>query len=200
MWQLKENELPYSSIYSNEIIIWNVVKNNLRPDSINSKLRINAAHHLNVPGKINAACKSELRFTHVKKYINSPLTPKSYNKNGGKIPQIINKNLKLQEITHYGSNQKNRMLKRSERRFESCKKLFSSPKVEKEDSSSDEESEFATLFRDDEIHRRPAECVLSIESEYVKIYSRCWASDPSLRYFVDDLCDLLDNFASLLID
>lgn len=197
MWQLKENELPYSSIYSNEIIIWNVVKNHLRPDSINSKLRINSSH-LNVPpaDKI-AVCKSEIKFLQVKKYINSPLTPKSYSRNGEKIPRIINKSLKLQEMTHYGTNQKYRV-KRAEKRFESCKKLFASPKLEK-DERSPVESKFARFFRDSEIHRRSAECVLSIESEYVKIYSRCWARDPSVRFCAEDICYLLDNFVSMLM-
>lgn len=33
MWQMKENKIPYSSIHDIETIIWNVVKNNLRPDT-----------------------------------------------------------------------------------------------------------------------------------------------------------------------
>lgn len=167
MWQLKENELPYGSIYSNEIIIWNVVKNNLRPDCINAKLKTSS--HLNVPDKLT--CKSEIKFLQVKKYINSPLTPKSYIRSSEKVPQIINKNLKLQEMTHYGSNQKYRVVKKPRRNFESCKKLFQSPKEEHKERSSD--SEFMQCFRDAEIHLRSAENVLSVESEYVKIYSRC---------------------------
>lgn len=193
MWQLKENELPYGSIDSNEIIIWNVVKNNLRPDCINSK----ANSFLNVPDKL-LTCKSEIKFLQVKKYINSPLTPKSYNRNSGKVPQIINKNLKLQEMTHYGSNQKYRIMKNPKRNFESCKKLFQSPKEEQQGKRSSD-LDFSQCFRDEEIQMRSAENVLFVESEYVKIYSRCWAPDPSVRYCADDICDSLENFVSMLM-
>lgn len=33
MWQLKENEIPFESMKSNDVIIYQVIKNNLRPDS-----------------------------------------------------------------------------------------------------------------------------------------------------------------------
>jgi serine/threonine protein kinase len=35
MWQIKENKIPYHDIESNDIVAYAVVKNNLRPDTVN---------------------------------------------------------------------------------------------------------------------------------------------------------------------
>lgn len=195
MWQLKELELPYGSIYSNEIIIWNVVKNNLRPDSINPNTKIKSkAQMLQV--NENKSCKSEIKFLQVEKYVSSPLTPKSYNRSSEVIPRIINKNLKLQERSLYGSNQKNRIYK-GKTILDSRRKLFenlqTSPAVEKC------EHEFIECFIDLDICSRSPDKILLLESEYVKIYKNCWSQDPSSRYSADEIFNSLQNMITLLM-
>jgi serine/threonine protein kinase len=191
MWQLKEVELPYGSIYSNEIIIWNVVKNNLRPDSIDSNSP-KIKNTLQVNEK--KSCKTEIKFPQVEKYIGSPLTPKSYLRGSEMIPKIINKTLKLQEKSIYGSNQKNR-IKRTRANIESCRKLFANvqPAIEIENS----EQDFIDCFIDSTNY--PPDKILLLESEYVKIYKNCWLQDPSLRYSADEIFNSLKNMITFLM-
>lgn len=189
MWQLKEVELPYGSIYSNEIIIWNVVKNNLRPDSIDSSSpKIKTT--LQVTDK---SCKSEIKFLQVEKYMGSPLTPKSYLRGSEMIPKIINKTLKLQEKSIYGSNQKNR-IRKTRTNFESCRKLFANVQPAAIENS---EPDFVDCFIDSNIY--PPEKILLLESEYVRIYKNCWSQNPSSRYSADEIFNSLKTMILLLM-
>jgi hypothetical protein len=124
--------------------------------------------------------KSESSFVQVKKYISLPLTPKTFNRNREKVPEIfINKPLRLTEKSSYGSHQKNRIFKHKPLLIR--KKLFESklsPKLEGDESITD----LQELFIDSQLLLRSPEHILLVESEYVKIYSDCWSSTKSLRY------------------
>jgi serine/threonine protein kinase len=192
MWQMKEVELPYGSIYSNEIIIWNVVKNNLRPDSIDSSSpKIKSTLQVNE----KKSCKTEIKFLQVEKFISSPLTPKSYNRGSELIPKIINKTLKLQEKTLYGSNQKNR-IRKSRTSLESCRKLFTNLQSVPSVIETSEQN-FIDCFIDTHIYA--PDKILLLESEYIKIYKHCWSQDPSTRYSADEICKSLNNMITLLM-
>jgi hypothetical protein len=195
MWQMKENQIPYASIYANETIIWNVVKNDLRPDSLKAKLLSDEPKMFKQSRKVgdgHHCSKSESSFLQVKKFISLPLTPKSYNRNVEKIPEIlVNKPLRMVEKSSYGSHQKNRIFK-NHKQLIIRKKLFESklsPKLESE------ENEDCEIFIDHQLYLRSPEHILLVESEYVKIYSDCWNRDKSQRY---DAVKVSENLRKLI--
>lgn len=196
MWQLKENRIPYGSL-ENETIIWNVVKNNMRPDSLKvCKDVIHVAKKPRVFVETHHLSKSETSFVQIKKYISLPLTPKSYNRHREKVPEIfINKPMWLAEKSSYGSHQKNRIFKHNSR-LPIRKKLFESklsPKFE-----DDETNDLQELFVDHQLCLRSPEDILSVESEYAKIFHDCWSSDKSRRYEAVKVFNLLQKLINLL--
>lgn len=199
MWQMKENRIPYGSL-ENETIIWNVVRNNMRPDSLKACMDEN--HIVKKSRKMvetQHLSKSESSFMQVKKYISLPLTPKTYNRNREKVPEIfINKPLRLTEKSSYGSHQKNRIFKNN-KHFLIRKKLFESklsPKLEGDEN--EEATDLQELFVDHQLCLRSLEDILFVESEYAKMYSDCWSSEKSQRYDAFKVFNVLQRLINSL--
>lgn len=197
MWQLKENKIPYGFL-TNETIIWNVVRNHMRPDSLKvTLLNDDSKISKRSPHEICQFSKSESSFLHIKKFFSLPLTPKSFNRNvERRIPEIlINKPLRFLEKSSYGSHQKNRIFKHHKQQT-IRKKLFESklsPKFEVDELSGAEE-----LFVDPQLSTRSAEAILLAESEYVKLYKECWNCDKNRRHEAVAVREILQNLIKSL--
>ena len=199
MWQLKENRIPYGSL-ENETIIWNVVRNNMRPDSLKARRGdFNLVNQSRKMGETHHLSKSESTFMQIKKYISLPLTPKTFNRHREKLPEIfINKPMRMLEKSSYGSHQKNRIFK-SHKPVLVRKKLFESklsPKLEGDEN--DIHTDLQDLFIDSQLFLRSPEQILHVDSEYVKIYSDCWSSDKSQRYTAAKVMRILQNLIDSL--
>lgn len=87
MWQLKENEIPYSPIKSNDVVIFQVVRNNLRPDS--TLLLLNDLEKLSFKEKITRSqcCKSDLFETKLSPKLNTPTNNALSRSGNRKLPR-----------------------------------------------------------------------------------------------------------------
>lgn len=199
MWQLKEHAIPYESIKSNEVIIWQVVKNNLRPDS--TILRLNEKLH----GKCEIKrreyssklipCRSNLLSSAVIKTPIRSLTPKKCNLS------IINSNKKLSK-----SDFKHKFLPNSSTKRNLIRKsLFEPNYLESLNNRSDSESEndiisiFTDLLTDHELYLRKEEDLFKIENEYVRLYKDCWNENQHLRPNVEKIAHLIEKFINYLL-
>lgn len=206
MWQLKENRIPYGNISKSEIIIWNVVKHNLRPDSLMNNLADDSNFIKNLCQKKSVhISKSEFSFRLFKKIINMPHTPTSYIRNKEKVPGIL---VTRQEnelpLKTYGSNQKNRV-NNSQKKVRTRKKLFYtkslklSPKYE-EDYENDDPLNMICDLQSLLIDRNPRSHAqtLFVASEYEKLYTCCWHHDPCKRPIASDIIIMLQKLINLL--
>ena len=181
MWQMKENKIPYWQIQENEIILWNVVKRDMRPDSLEIINMLKDKPNVLKTSRINS--KSESSFLQLKKFIKSPLTPKSYQK----IPTIlINKSLKMAEKPIYGSHQK-AYISKNKQKLLIGRKLFDaklSSSLENEDYDGDKNSNvnMESLFIDKNLYLCSPEKILFAESEYDRAYRNCWDREVKHRY------------------
>lgn len=189
MWQLKENKIPYEKIHANEIVIWNVVKNDIRPDSRKIARWSDEANISNRSSNLleetSQGCKSECSYLRAAKFIT--LTPKSINRNSLKIPEIL--------INRYGSHQSNRIYNSNKRLLR--KKLFESklsPKIKGDDKGS--RDDIQNLFIDR--LTRSAESVWKVEMEYVNLYRKCWSRDKSCRYVAKEVYNILQKLIESL--
>lgn len=195
MWQMKENKLPYESISANETIIWNVVKNDMRPDTLWT-----ICNHLkSEPRKTfsEKCCKSESSFLQLTKFMDFPLTPKTYNRSIKKVPEIL-ASKRTVEKSSTGSLRKTR-LSINQNQIIVRKKLFgsiSSPSDEAVVVSPD--LDMQKLFLDEKLHQRSPERILWIESEYVRTYKDCWNRVKSQRYSAIKLLSIFERFISSL--
>lgn len=197
MWQIKENQLPYELIQSNETILWNVVKRDMRPDSFEIIGMLREKNHSSKRRRINS--KSQSSFSQLKKFISSP-----FNRNIQKIPEIlVNKSLKTVEKPLCGSHQKS-FNSKSHNPVLTRKKLFDtslSSKLEVSDFNKEEgenDIKFLNIFTDTQLHLRCPERILFIESEYIKIYRDCWSRDRSVRYDAVKVKTIFKEMLSLL--
>ncbi|CRL06352.1 CLUMA_CG018967, isoform A [Clunio marinus] len=180
MWQMKANKIPYDCIVENETIIWNVVKNDMRPDSITVNF-VNKAFN-DVTKQQHS--KTELSFHQLKKVINSPLTPKFFKRNIENVPDVlINKPLKLlQNLSDATFVPKNQSLK-IQKRVSSRKKLFdshlSSPKQLKNEIKSIDDRQ--NLFIDEKLHLRSPGAILLVERAEWKLLT-----EDEKRPFIDE--------------
>lgn len=199
---MKENQVPYGDL-PNQTVMWNVVKNNMRPDS-------HWRNFTEFHGKQNSTsayivkevfCKSESSFLQVKKFIDLPLTPKTYNRNIERLPKIlIGKPLVVIEKSTFGSLQKNRILK-GKKPILTRKQLFHSklsPSSEVEDNAPEADLDMKDLFIDQQLSLRSSESILLVESEYIKIYTDCWHRDKHQRYEICKVLKVLQNLISSL--
>lgn len=202
MWQMKENQVPYGDL-PNETVMWNVVKNDMRPDS-------HWRNFTEFHGKQNSmgaqaakefCSKSESSFLQVKKFIDLPLTPKTYNRNLERLPKIlIGKPSVVIERSTFGSLQKNRTLK-GKKPILKRKQLFHSklsPSIEIEDNVPATDLDMKDLFIDQQLGLRSSESILQVESEYIKIYTDCWHRDKHQRYEICKVLNVLQNLISSL--
>lgn len=194
MWQLKENKIPYESIHDNETIIWNVVKNDMRPDTLTlSKNSKTNASNKNLSRKF---CKSE-SFLRVTQLMDFQLTPKSSNRNIEKVPEIL-VNKRIAEKSSTGSSKRTR-LGMNKNQLVVRKKLFgsiSSPSDEVTDVSCNVDMQ--NLFLDEMLHKRVSQRIQWIESEYVRTYKNCWKRVKSQRYHAIKLLSVYEKLVNSL--
>jgi serine/threonine protein kinase len=193
MWQLKEGKIPYASIHANETIIWNVVKKDMRPDSLKLKF---VDDEPPMPRKYlklseTSQCKSDSSFLRVAAHL--PLTPKLSNQ---KLPEILIN--KLQRTGERNYRQKLKVKRQPAIR----KKLFSasfSPNFDGEaevEEVSDES--MRDLFIDHQHFLRSPEKVQLIETKYVQMYRSCWHRDKSKRLSALKVHDSIEKWFNYL--
>lgn len=191
---MKENKLPYESIHANETVIWNVVKNDMRPDTLSTISSKRGRFKL--PQK---SCKSESSLLHAVKLWDFQLTPKSSNRSIRKVPEIIVSKQTV-EKSSTGSLRKTRV-GFAKNQLVVRKKLFSSIS-----SPSDEavvispDLDMQRLFLDEKLHKRSPERIIWIESEYVRAYKDCWRRVKSQRYSAIKLLSVLQQLISSLAE
>lgn len=202
MWQLKENKIPYGSIRANETILWNVVKRDMRPDSVG--IINNLRDEPNVVKRSHINCKSESSFLQLKKFISSPLTPRSYNRSIQKIPKIfLNKSVKMVEKPLHGTHQKSCISKNRKqlliRRKLFDAKLSSSLEIDGFDGSEqDSDIDMRNLFVDTQLYLRSPEQILFAENDYDRTYRDCWNRDKKHRYKAIEVQDILKKLLNSL--
>lgn len=185
MWHIKNNEIPYSSISSNDIVAYKVVKNDLRPnfDQISS---------LKVPGiKAGHSCLCEqfsgdLRNIPVIK-ITSPISTASDFNNFFKERKF---NVPVNELIRSASPRKAKInfpKKISKELIFSenlSKKLILDHSPLKQMSNSPIKDKIVFL---EQIFEEPVSIDKRIEAEYEKIYKNCWKKQANLRPKSDEL-------------
>lgn len=82
MWQIKTNFLPFESITSNDIVVYQVVKKNLRPDHYFLE-KLNMKHLINNRNQYNSEYKSPIKINTNRKNVQKNLF------NGNKISQRL---------------------------------------------------------------------------------------------------------------
>lgn len=186
MWQLKENEIPFESIKSNDVIIWQVVKNNLRPDStilllseLNEKISTREKLSRN-----HQYCKS-IDTLKVSPKLNTPTKACSTNLKTSRTEVMKKRNV----------NQESRYRRD---KLKSRKNLFvESLKVVQDEIEVSTPKCFQNLFVDEDLHLRVHEKLFHIENSYIKLYKACWHEDfefrPSTEKVLNDIQQYLSN-------
>lgn len=207
MWQLKENEIPYESIRSNDIIIWQVVKNNLRPDStfllltelntencFDEKLQRNISHQY---------CKSDLMFHEMIKNIAKPLTPTTFKVKGG-IKNLSRTDFRKKRdmlFTKHDCGISQACSKKVDIRKNlfDCKSLDLSERIEDDEYEDDLENNYhSNILVDKKLHLRSCKKLFQIDNEYVKLYKLCWHQKESLRPNIVNIFNLIQKFLNRL--
>lgn len=180
MWQLKENEIPYSTIKSNDVVIFQVVRNDLRPDS--TLLLLNDLEKLSVKEKIkrNQFCKSDLFETKLSPKLNTPT-----NKLHRKLPR-----------TEIASKKRDKILEiHRETKLRSRKNLFRE-NLKATDADTEEGGETPKCFKNLFADSSPCdkhEKLFDMENNYIKLYKACWQQDPLVRPSTDEVCKLIQQ-------
>lgn len=168
MWQMKENKIPYAFLHDIETVIWNVVRNNLRPDSCPSvEVQKSPLRHQSPYYRRNNTLDKQAK-------------PKSFNGNVETIPKILVEKSSHQKCV--GS--------RNRRNGLQARKLF--------ESGADEEEEIfmCNLFADR--GERSLEKVSLVEEKFIKLYQKCWCQDDKQRYSASTVHETLQHFIDLL--
>lgn len=185
MWQLKENEIPFASIKCNDVIIWQVVKNNLRPDSTvlllsELKERISSSEKLL---RNHQYCKSDLFDTlQVSPKLNTPAKSFSANRKPSRTEVM-----KKRDIKQDGSRYRN---------DKSRKNLFVDKlKVVQDEVEPSSPKCFQNLFADGgDLQLLAHEKLFHIENRYIKLYKSSWHEDPMMRPSIEEIISLLQEF------
>lgn len=181
MWQLKENEIPYSAIRCNDVVIFQVVKNNLRPDStilllneLNEKLSSKEKLQRN-----NQYCKSDVFDTL-------------------KLSPQLNNTPKAAALTNSVNRKKTRAesgLKHRDKLHKSRKNLFmENLKSITVDNESDPLTPKCFLNVFSNTHSYSHENLFEIENNYINLYKACWQEDPSMRPSTEEVYKLIQQF------
>jgi hypothetical protein len=199
MWQLRENEIPYSTIKSNDIIIWQVVKNNLRPDSTLLLLReMNESCHLNFPTS-NEICTSDLMSKFLHGTLKMSLTP---------VPTVTNRRAVCKNLSRSDFKRDKLLLKsansptlRSTKKV-SRKNLFDCKSIDllmTIESDKNEGASMDNLLRLFENNNNPYhEKLFLIENEYIKLYKACWHKSADKRPRIEEFYSSLTKFIDCL--
>lgn len=194
MWQMKENQIPYGSVYPNETVIWNVVKNDMRPDSLKVRFLSDESHNLKRPRSSlsDTQCRSESSFLKIQTFVNLPSTPKSINRMSLMVPQNLQvKKPSPAEKSLHDSYRKNK-IDNYKKQLLTRKRLFNTQ------SSPNGKVGAEKLFVDHRIRLRSSESVLLVETEYVKMYKDCWKRERSQRYDAVQVYKILRKLIDLL--
>lgn len=187
MWQLKENEIPYQTIQSNEIILWQVVKNNLRPDS--ALLLLHHVDDNSVLGKANSKlfCQSDLTTNS-----NNILKDTSLKRTSTPL-SIIKKPSAPFKLLSSSQNSKNAKLERID-----CKSLDLLVDIDNEENDADVSiNKFLNLLLNDQLSDHFSllhEKIFELENEYIKLYKACWHKKQSVRPRIESIYILLKNY------
>ncbi|KAG5680870.1 hypothetical protein PVAND_010351 [Polypedilum vanderplanki] len=193
MWQMKENEIPYHSIKSNDIIAWQVVKNNLRPDSTLLLLtELNESIRLYQPMQnFNQFCKSN-EFLQIP--INKSSTPVSFIIKHGKVAHnsLSRSDFKRDKAIKLSESSNLRSIKKLSRRnlFDSCKSINLLMNIENDQNASDENYKNLLNLFDNDYHS-PHKELFQIENEYIRLYKACWDKNFNQRPNIKDICNTL---------
>ncbi|CAH1723852.1 unnamed protein product [Chironomus riparius] len=183
MWQLKENEIPYQTIKSNEIIIWQVIKNNLRPDS--KLLLFN--EFLEKPINIRKGNSSKLFRMPLE--VRS-LTPK----------KLLIKSNEKSSKSDFKLNRSKCVMKGSENVIR--KSLFKSKLLDSLNNENEVEDEstkvFINFLKDQQFYLRKPERLFKVENEYIRLYKASWDENHLFRPDVEKICNLIEKFINYL--
>ncbi|XP_070498626.1 serine/threonine-protein kinase mos [Chironomus tepperi] len=183
MWQLKENEIPYQKIKSNDIIIWQVVKNNLRPDS--SLLLLNELNEKPIDIRRDDSNKQFRMSLEVKS-----LTPK----------KLLIKSNEKSSRSDFKQNRSKCVIKGTGNVIR--KSLFRSKfldSLNNENEVGDESTKvFINFLTDQQFYLRKPESLFKIENEYIRLYKACWDEKHLFRPDVEKICNLIEKFINYL--
>lgn len=183
MWQLKENEIPYQAIKSNEIIIWQVVKNNLRPDS--TLLLLNELNEKPMEIRRDDSNKMFRMSLEVKS-----LTPKKW----------LIKSSEKSSRSDFKQNRSKCAINGSKNVIR--KRLFKSKFLDSLNSENEDGDEsikvFINFLTDQQFNLRKPENLFKIENEYMIMYKNCWDEQPLFRPDVEKICNLIEKFINYL--
>lgn len=186
MWQIKENLIPYGTALANETIIYNVVKEDMRPDSLKATLLAD----LPVKDKTTFT-KSESHLLTAKMHIDLSLTPNSRDRKIDKLKEIRRPKNTIGKLVN-GNHQK-----KQSKSYQ--KKLFSSNIAAKSRLQSDEsEDDVQDLFPDSEFFMRSFGSEVLLENRYVEMYRNCWSRDKSCRYEAIKTVSVIEDLLSML--
>lgn len=179
MWQLKENEIPYQTIKSNEIIIWQVVKNNLRPDS--TLLLLNKSNEKPIEIRKDDSIKLFRMSLDIKS-----LTPK----------KLLIKSIEKSSKSDFKQNRTKCVIKGSENIIR--KSLFKSKLLDSLNNENEVDDDFINFLKDQQFYQRKPESLFKIENEYIRLYKACWDDKHLFRPDVEKICDLIEKFINYL--
>lgn len=179
MWQLKENEIPYQTIKSNEIIIWQVVKNNLRPDST-----------LLIHKKLNEK-PIEIRRDDSKKLFRMSLDIKSLTPK-----KLLIKSIEKSSKSDFKQSRTKCDIIGSENIIR--KNLFESILLDSLNNENEDDEEFYNFLTDQQFYQRKPESLFKIENEYKRLYKACWDEKHLFRPDVEKIYNLIEKFINYL--
>lgn len=183
MWQLKQNEIPYQTIKSNEIIIWQVVKNNLRPDS--TLLLLNDLNEKPMEIRRDDSNKMLRMSLEVKSLTPKKLLIKSSEKSS-------RSDFKLTRSRCAVNGSKN-IIRKS---------LFKSTLLDSLNNENEVDDGSTKMFinylTDQQFYLRQPESLFKIENEYVRLYKACWDEKHLFRPDVEKICNLIEKFINYL--
>jgi calcium-dependent protein kinase len=170
MWQLKENEIPFDAIKCQEQIIWQVVKNQLRPDStvlLLSEMNENFCSQKEKSHRSYQYCNSDLFDTLKISPQNSLKQSRSANKKFPRTEVMKKRDSKPFDRSNLKHSRKVLFVENLQPLPETTE--ISTPKC------------FQNLFSDKNLQLRHSEKLFHIENNYIQLYKRCWHTDPMMR-------------------
>lgn len=191
MWQLKENEIPYSAIKSNDVVIFQVVRNNLRPDS--TLLLLNDIEKSSFKEKImrNQFCKSDLFETKLSPKLNTPTKAPLSKSASRKLPKTELSTKKRDKILEIHRDTK----KRSRKNL--FLENFMSIDINDDEYGAETPKYFKNFFADSSPCDKHFK-LFDIENNYINLYKACWNQDPFLRPSTEEVFKLIQQFISLI--
>jgi serine/threonine protein kinase len=200
MWQLKENEIPYASIKSNDVITWQVVKNHLRPDSTLLLLNgLRPENDFNYKMKRQHS-KSDLMLQDIRNVRNEPQTPvmhKRLIKNSSRTDFRKKHDISLRKCKCCVK------LSQAIQKIDIRKNLFDFKSLDLSNDSNDEDEDYdensgtsiisLNLFIDKHLHLRARDKLIHVENEYIKLYKSCWHENQSLRPSILRVCSFIQK-------